>query len=119
MFCRNCGTELSDDDNFCFNCGNKVGEEAETTPKEEPKAVDEFDELLELDTEDFEDEGLVWEEVPIDEDLSFIEPEAEKEEVAEIVKTYRSTMNEKTLARAQEIVDKLPDCNEKNARINR
>ena len=41
MFCPMCGTKLSDDDNFCFNCGFKIvkkSEPAPTPPIQEPVA---------------------------------------------------------------------------------
>lgn len=81
MFCRKCGTELSDNINFCFNCGTPVEEKSQEKPdtqENKKEEVDELDKLLSLDTYEFDDENIIWEEVPIDEELDFGNKETNK-----------------------------------------
>ena len=85
MFCRKCGTQLSDDDNFCFNCGTPVENKTEQIPQEEPKETKneekDFDEFLDLDVDSFDEEDLIWEEVPIDEQLDITPTKTETPKV--------------------------------------
>ena len=41
MFCKNCGTQLSDDSKFCYNCGYKTDETSsnESTVSTEPNDI--------------------------------------------------------------------------------
>ncbi|OED30651.1 zinc ribbon domain-containing protein [Methanosphaera sp. WGK6] len=77
MFCRKCGTELSDKDNFCFNCGTPIPEsnaektisKEKTIPRKSKKIVDEFDELLDLNINEISEDNIIWQEVPFDDSI--------------------------------------------------
>ena len=47
MFCRFCGTEISDDSTFCIKCGRRVGQVNNALEKETFSADDYFDDFLE------------------------------------------------------------------------
>lgn len=49
MFCKNCGTQLSDDSKFCFNCGYKT-EDANSNESIESKEIDNRQVETESDT---------------------------------------------------------------------